>query len=209
MLLFLILAFLSGLITIAAPCIWPLLPLVLSSTTTGGHRKPLGITIGICVSFGLLTLFLTYIIHIIPFDPNILRYLAVAIIALLGLSLLIPAFSARLEAMVSRLSGSIGIKQDKTNGFGGGFLTGLTLGIIWTPCAGPILATIATLASTQKVSIEIILVTVVYIIGVGIPLFFFTLGGNGFSPNRVFFLPTLGKSNKYLASFCFWLHLAL
>ena len=100
----LIFAFVSGLITIFAPCIWPLLPIILSSTTTGGHRKPLGITLGILLSFGLLTLTISYIVRIIPFDPEILRYIAVFVIAFLGLTLIIPALSQKLEGYVSRLS---------------------------------------------------------------------------------------------------------
>src|SRR5260221_5862981 len=97
MILLFFFAFISGLITIAAPCIWPLLPLILSSTTTGGHRKPLGITLGILISFGLLTLFLSSVIAVIPFNANVLRYFAVVVIGLLGLTLLIPKFSGILE----------------------------------------------------------------------------------------------------------------
>ncbi len=174
--LLLVFAFVSGLITILAPCIWPLLPIILSATATGGHRKPLGITLGIIFSFGLVTLTISYIVKVIPFDPNVLRLFAVVVIGLLGFTLLIPKLSGILEGYVSRLSGKFAI-QNQGNGFWAGLLTGLALGIVWTPCAGPILATIATLAATQQVNSSIILVTIVYVIGVGIPLFLFaTLG---------------------------------
>ena len=172
----LIFAFVSGLITILAPCIWPLLPIILSATATGGHRKPLGITLGIIISFGLVTLTISYIVKIIPFDPNVLRLFAVVVIGLLGLTLLIPRLSAMFEGYVSKLSGRFAF-QNQRNGFWAGLLTGFALGIVWTPCAGPILATIATLAATQQVNSAIILITIVYVIGVGIPLFIFaTLG---------------------------------
>lgn len=172
----LLFAFLSGLVTIAAPCIWPLLPIVLSATSTGGQRKPLGITFGIMVSFGLLTLFLSSIIAIIPFNANALRYFAVVVIGLLGLTLLIPRLSGILEGWVSRLSGKFA-RTNTSTGFWSGLITGLALGIVWAPCAGPILATIATLAATHKVSVELIWVTVSYAIGVGIPLFIFAVVG--------------------------------
>lgn len=169
-------AFISGLVTIFAPCIWPLLPIILSSTTTGGHRKPLGITLGIITSFAIFTLTLSYIVKLIPFDPNILRLLSVLIIGFLGLSLVIPKLSAILEGFVSRLSSRF-TPQNQSNGFWSGLITGLSLGIVWSPCAGPILATIATLAATQSVDFKVILVTIVYVLGVGIPLFIFaTLG---------------------------------
>src|SRR5579872_3931950 len=176
MALLLLFAFLSGLVTIAAPCIWPLLPIILSATSVGGHRKPLGITIGIVISFGILTLFLSSLIAIIPFNANVLRIFAVVIITLLGLTLLIPKFSGVLETFVSRLSGKLHI-QNTSTGFWSGIGTGLALGVVWSPCAGPILATIAALAATQKISLELVLVTFFYSLGVGIPLFLFATAG--------------------------------
>ncbi len=175
----LLFAFLSGLITILAPCIWPLLPLILATTSTGGHRKPIGVVLGIMISFGILTLSLSYIVKVFPFDPNTLRYLSVFVIGLLGLTLLIPKLSQILEGYVSRLSGGLAARfmGKSANGFWGGLLTGLVLGIVWTPCAGPILATIATLAATNSVNAGIVLVTTTYLIGVGIPLFLFALFG--------------------------------
>ncbi len=171
-------AFISGFVTIFAPCIWPILPIVLSSST-GGHRKPLGITLGIMLSFALLTLFLSYFVKLIPFDTNYLRIFAAIIIALLGLTLIIPKFSIILEGFVSRFAGRFGSSnQTSKTGFFSGFITGLSLGVVWTPCAGPILATIATLAATQSVNLATVLVTFFYVIGVGIPLFIFSEFGN-------------------------------
>src|SRR6185295_2720557 len=175
MLLFLF-AFVSGLVTIAAPCIWPILPIVLSASSTGGHRKPLGVTLGILISFGVLTLALSYLVKILPINLDWLRLFAVVILIILGLSLLIPKFASILEGYASRFSGRFA-GGNNSNGFSGGFLTGLALGIVWTPCAGPILATIATLAATTRVNSEIVLVTFFYLIGVGIPLLIFSYAG--------------------------------
>ncbi len=177
--LLLLFAFISGLVTIFAPCIWPILPIILSASTSGGHKKPLGITLGIIISFAVITLSISYIIKIFPFDPEVLRYFAVAIIGFLGLTLILPALSQKLEGVVSRLSGKLGmVSNPQKNGFWSGFITGFALGIVWTPCAGPILATIATLAATQAVNLNVILVTVAYVIGVGIPLFLFASAGS-------------------------------
>lgn len=179
MILLLIIAFFSGLVTILAPCIWPLLPIILSSSTTGGKPKAFGITLGILLSFSAFTLSASYLVSIFHFDPNDLRIFAVIVIGFLGLTLIIPALSARLEGYVSRLSGRFGSTTNaKRNGFSGGLITGLALGLVWTPCAGPILATIATLAATRAVNFDIVLVTLAYAIGVGIPLFSFSLAGS-------------------------------
>lgn len=179
MLVLLLFAFLSGLVTIAAPCIWPLLPIILSSSAQGGHRKPLGITVGIILSFAVFTLTLSYIVSIVPLDLDVLRLFAVGIIAFFGFTLVVPQLNQAVEGMVSRLSGKLGgITSRQGTGFTSGFITGLALGVVWTPCAGPILATIAALAATQAVTPQIIIVTIVYVIGVGIPLFLFALLGN-------------------------------
>jgi len=189
MTILLLFAFLSGLVTIAAPCIWPILPIVLSSAATGGKRRPLGVTLGIIISFSILTLSIAYIVRIIPFDTEWLRYISVAIITLLGLSLIIPKLGAFIETAVSRLGNTFQPKRTDQNdrGFHGGFLTGLSLGVVWTPCAGPILATIATLAATRAVSFDLILVMTAYMVGVAIPLFTFSIFGQRlFSKSRIF-----------------------
>lgn len=172
-------AFLAGLVTILAPCMWPMLPIVLSSTVKGkDHKRPLGITIGVMTSFAVFTLSVSYLVRAFHFDPNILRIFAVVVIIFLGLTLIIPALSQIIEGSVSRLTGIIGIqKQQQGNDFKSGFLTGLMLGVIWSPCGGPILASIATLAATGMVNIQVILVTLFYVAGVGLPLFIFTYGG--------------------------------
>src|SRR3989344_5814605 len=140
MIILLLFAFISGLVTILAPCIWPLLPIILSSTTTGGRAKPLGITLGIITSFAFFTLTISYLVKIIPFDPDILRLFAVLIIGFLGLTLIIPALVQIVEGWVSRFSGKLsGLTKSQDQGFKGGLITGLALGIVWSPCAGPIL----------------------------------------------------------------------
>ena len=174
----LLFAFISGLVTILAPCIWPLLPIILSSTTAGGRKKPLGITLGVMVSFAVFTLTVSYLVKIIPFDPNILRIFAVVVIGFLGLALVIPQLNLILEGWVSKLSARFNPTQGKqSSGFLSGLITGFSLGLVWSPCAGPILATIATLAATRAVNLQIILVTGAYVLGIGIPLFIFATAG--------------------------------
>ena len=171
-------AFLSGVVTIFAPCIWPILPIVLSAGATGGERKPLGIVTGLAVSFMLATLALAFVVQNIPFDPEVLRLFAVFVIALLGLTLIVPALGARLEGVVSRLASFGGrFTSHAGTGFWGGFLTGFALGLVWSPCAGPILATIATLAATQAVSFQVVLITLAFVIGVALPLFILAVVG--------------------------------
>lgn len=182
MILLLLVAFVSGLVTILAPCIWPLLPVVLSASYGGSRKKSLGITLGIVTSFGAITLTLSYIVSIFKFDPDILRFGSAMVIAFLGLVLFVPYISRILETQVSRFSGRFGMQKTSSaeQGFGSGLFVGLALGIVWTPCAGPILATVATLAGTRAVNLGIVLVTIVYLVGIAIPLFFFSIGSAKF-----------------------------
>ena len=172
-------AFISGLFTILAPCIWPLLPIVLADvTSTRSKRRPLGITVGVALSFTLLTLSISALERSIGLSPNFLRKLAVLVLLVIGVSMVVPALSQRMEARISSLSGRLGgVGRNQRGDFSGGFTTGLALGVVWSPCSGPILASIATLAATNKVSLQLVIVTLIYVAGVSIPLFGFALGG--------------------------------
>ena len=162
--------------TIAAPCIWPLLPVVLSSSALGGRRRPLGVTLGILLSFGVLTLSVSYLVYWVGLDASLLRSFAVIVLATMGAVLLFPRLGTVLEARASRLVGGLG-PATEGSGFWPGFVSGLPLGVVWAPCSGPILATIATLAATREVGLSIVLVTIAYLAGIAIPLFAFAFAG--------------------------------
>lgn len=188
MILLLFYAFVSGILTILAPCIWPILPVVLSASVTGGRQRPIGVVVGILISFGFLTLALSSIVKVIPLNPDILRLSAVILIALMGLSLLLSRLQFIIEGWVSRLSRLISpsFLQGKS-GFRGGFFVGCALGVVWAPCAGPILATIAAVSATREVSAQIIAVTVAFLFGLGIPLSLFAIFGSSLlKKNRAF-----------------------
>ncbi len=179
MIILLIFSFLAGFVTILAPCIWPLLPIVLSASSGTGKRKPLGITLGVMTSFTVFTLSISYLERIFHLDPNIFRLLAVIIIGLLGVSMLIPSLGARFEIFINHLLSPLQNKFKKQGtGFWAGYGTGFSIGLVWAPCAGPILATIATLAATQAVDIRVVAITLAYVTGLGIPLFFISLAGS-------------------------------
>ena len=176
MILLLGFAFLAGVATIFAPCILPILPVVLSAGVTGGKRRPLGVIIGLVLSFSFFTLTLSYLSSSFGLDPGILRIIAVIILAGFGLVLLIPALLVRFEELTARLipARSPGKTGD---GFWSGFLIGISLGLVWTPCAGPILAGVITLAATSSVNGAAVLITLAYAIGAGIPLLLVAYGG--------------------------------
>ena len=172
-------SFLAGFVTILAPCIWPLLPIVLSASSGSGKQRPLGITFGVMTSFTVFTLSISYLEKFFHLDANIFRLLAVIIIGLLGISMMIPVLGTMFENFVNQILSPFQNKLKKQGtGFGAGYTTGFSIGLVWAPCAGPILATIATLAATQAVDARVVLITLAYVVGLGIPLFIFSLMGS-------------------------------
>ncbi|MDQ3098296.1 MAG: cytochrome c biogenesis protein DipZ [bacterium] len=180
MALLLIFAFASGFVTALTPCVLPILPIVLSSTVTGGKRRPLGVIVGLIVSFTFFTLALTALVDRFNFPPDLIRNIAIVLIFIFGLSMIVPFFAQMSEKLFSLVSGRLGSgNAGARSGFGGGVLIGLTVGLLWVPCAGPILAAVITLAATQAVTFQAVLITFSYICGSSIVLLLIAYGGKG------------------------------
>lgn len=180
MLILLVFSFLAGIFTVLSPCILPVLPAILSGGTIKGRLRPLGIILGLVVSFTFFTLFLTAIVHATGLSANYLRYIAIAIIFFFGVVMIFPSLSdwfARISSPVANF-GQQFQGSTSSSGFGGGFFFGIALGLLWTPCAGPILAAITTLVATQSINFTTILITISYSLGAGIPMFLIAYGGN-------------------------------
>lgn len=176
MIILLIFAFLAGIVTILSPCILPILPIVLSGTVSGDKKRPYGIILGFILSFTFFTLFLATIVRLTGIPTNTLRIIAGAVLLIFGLGLLVPGFQTLMERLFNKLS-VLGPKANPQAGFWGGFVIGLTIGIVWTPCVGPILASVIALAATSQVSIATFLITLTYSIGTAIPMFIIMYGG--------------------------------
>jgi cytochrome c biogenesis protein CcdA/thiol-disulfide isomerase/thioredoxin len=168
-------AFLAGLVTILSPCILPLLPLVLATGSGGGKLRPPGVIAGLVVSFAVFTLILTALVAALGIPAGALRWVAVGALALFGLALLIPAFGARLEPVFGWLAG-LGAGRGGS-GLVGGLGLGATLGLVWAPCAGPILASVIVLAATQGVTPLMAAISLAYAVGAGVPLLAVAAGG--------------------------------
>ncbi len=181
--LLLFFAFLSGLVTILAPCIWPILPIVLSASVAGGggRVRSVGITLGVMSSFTVFTLTVSALVRVFGIDPVVLRLVSVGVLVILAVMMIVPRLAVGFELLVGKLANVFGkAGNEKQAGFWPGFLTGVSLGGVWSPCAGPILAAIATLAATGGVGVQAIAVTIAYVAGVGVPLFAFSYGGQAF-----------------------------
>lgn len=170
MIILILFSFLAGVVTVLSPCILPVLPIILSSSLSGGHRRPLGVITGFIFSFTFFTLFLSILVSALGISADKLRLLSVVTIFLFGISLLIPASQVFFEALFSRLSRYLP-QQTGREGFFGGLLVGISIGLLWTPCVGPILAAVISLALTGVVNGTAFFITLAYSVGTAIPMF--------------------------------------
>jgi cytochrome c biogenesis protein CcdA/thiol-disulfide isomerase/thioredoxin len=169
MLLLLAIGFVAGIVTALSPCVLPVLPIVLAGGATG--RRPLAIVAGIVGSFTVFTLFAAWLLDSLGLPADLLRNLAIALLFVVALSLLVPQVAewlARPLQFLTRRSGG-----DK----GGGLLLGVTLGLVFVPCAGPVLAAVTVIAARRDVGLESLLLTLSYALGAALPLLAIALLG--------------------------------
>jgi cytochrome c-type biogenesis protein len=171
----LLLALLAGVVTIAAPCTLPMLPILLgASVGQTSKARPATIAAGFVLSFSLVALALSAITRAFDFDPNVLRSAAAVLLIGFGLLMLWPA---PFEWLSSRFGGFSGGSAASRQGVLGGFVLGTTLGLVWTPCAGPVLGSILTVIATSKDTAWASTLLVVYAIGASIPMLLIAYGG--------------------------------
>jgi cytochrome c biogenesis protein CcdA len=182
----LVLALLAGVVTIAAPCTLPVLPILLGASVRQTSRiRPALIALGFVVSFSAVALLLGFLTRIFDFDPNVLRTGATILLLGFGLLMIWPApfewLSIRIGGLTGGITGGAGAGQGNIQGNIqdniGGFVLGTTLGLVWTPCAGPVLGSILTIVATSKDTAWASLLLVIYAIGAALPMLAIAYGG--------------------------------
>lgn len=180
------LALLAGILTIASPCVLPVLPIVLGTSVAQSSRsRPMFIALGFVLTFAALGMLLSVVSNTAIVAQDALRNTGIAVLALAGLTRLWPRpydwLMARLGNPLQRL-GAAGAGAGSGNG--GGFVLGMSLGAAWTPCAGPVLASILALVARSQDLGWAALLLGCYAIGAGIPMLAIAYGGQ-FATTRV------------------------
>jgi cytochrome c biogenesis protein CcdA/thiol-disulfide isomerase/thioredoxin len=180
MLLLIGFAIVAGAGTALSPCVLPVLPALLASGGVGGRRRPLGVVIGLTVTFTITIVGIADVVNGVGLGSDPLRDVAVAVLLASGLALIVPGLADRLEARMSRIAalgvGGARVGGDRItgDGFRSGLLVGAALGFVYTPCAGPILAAVI---SVSAASGRTVLVAIAYSLGSAAVLLGLTLGG--------------------------------
>jgi cytochrome c biogenesis protein CcdA/thiol-disulfide isomerase/thioredoxin len=168
-------AFIAGAGTAITPCVLPVLPALLSAGATGGRRRPVGIVLGLAITFAITIAGLASVIDGVGVADGAARKVAIAVLFFFGLALLVPALGDRIEAPLSRLA-RFG-PASSGEGFWSGLLVGGALGFLYAPCAGPILAAVVSVGASQGSSARIIALAVAYSLGSATVLLVLALGG--------------------------------
>lgn len=182
--LLLLIGFVGGLITGISPCVLPVLPVIFFS---GGARsarngknisqvsrwRPYQVILGLVVSFSFFTLAGTFLLSLLHLPQDLIRWIGLVVLLVLGLGLIIPRVGEFLEKPFSRIPQKA-VRPDRN-----GILLGIALGAVYVPCAGPVLAAITVAGATGNIGIGTIGLTTAFAIGVAIPLLIFALAGRG------------------------------
>jgi cytochrome c-type biogenesis protein len=173
------LALLAGMLTVAAPCILPMLPILLgASIAQTGPARPLFIVAGFIGAFAAFAVLFAHVPRVLGLSPEALRTLAVALLLAFGALMIWPRAGALFATRVSGVANhASGLAGRAGSGNAGAFVLGMTLGILWTPCAGPVLGSILTLLASAQDTGRAFVLLLCYATGAGIPMLAIAYGG--------------------------------
>jgi cytochrome c biogenesis protein CcdA/thiol-disulfide isomerase/thioredoxin len=168
----------AGFLAGISPCILPVLPVVLvagasppPSTGTpaklpqSGLARSLAVIGGLVLSFSIVVLAGSEILSLLHLPQDALRDAGIVLLAVVGLGYLIPPLGDLLERPFARLGAR------RPNGNAGGFVLGLAVGVVYVPCAGPVLAALAVVGATHRVGLTAVILTAAFAVGTAVPLF--------------------------------------
>jgi cytochrome c biogenesis protein CcdA/thiol-disulfide isomerase/thioredoxin len=162
----------AGFVTAISPCVLPVLPILFAGGATGSTRRPLAIIAGLVLSFSAFTLGGVWLLDTLGLPKDFLRDLAIALLFVVAAILIYPRFGALIERPLYRIA------RRPASDLGGGFLLGVSLGLVFVPCAGPVLAAITVLGATTDVSGSAVVLTSAYALGAAVPMLAIAFGGN-------------------------------
>lgn len=178
------LAVAAGMLTVGAPCVLPMLPVVLGASL--GHKlhplRPLFIALGFALSFAAVALLFSSVTHVLGVSQEGLRQFAAVMLLVFGVLMIwsrpFQWLSLHASGVLNRITG---LGSGATAGNLGGLVLGLTLGAVWTPCAGPVLASILTLIATEPTTGSTAALLLAYSAGAAIPMLAIAYGGQAAS----------------------------
>lgn len=175
--LLILLAYLGGVLTILSPCILPVLPFVFARSDQPFVRSGLPLLIGMALTFAVVAT-LAAVGGGWAVQANVIgRWVALALLALFGLALIFPAISDRMTRPLVAWGSRLTERTGQNRGVGPSLLLGVATGLLWAPCAGPILGIIFTTAALKGASASTTFLLLAYALGAATSLALALLAG--------------------------------
>ena len=168
------LALLGGVLNVLSPCVLPILPVLLGRSIQSHTYGPVALVAGLIAGFALAGSLLGVTASWFTGVINLLRNGAIALLLFLGLLAIFPTWSYRIFTYIPVGNWA---KKPRRIGLMGEFWLGTQLGLLWTPCAGPVLGGILVLAAVNHQVVGAFWLLVAYGIGAGLPLLAIAYGG--------------------------------
>ena len=162
----------AGSLTTLSPCVFPLLPLVLGGAVQKNRAAPLAMGLGMVISFAAIGVVVGVLGDAIGLSPDRVRVFAAALLIAFGVVMLVPALNQRFTAMVSPLASGANAASARLDGgsMWGALAMGGLLGLIWSPCSGPLLGSALTLVASEGGAARGALILGLFGLGAAIPL---------------------------------------
>lgn len=167
------LAVIGGLLTVLSPCVLPILPLIVGRSLQSHRYGPLALVLGLISGFAAIGSLLGVTASWFTGLVSTLRNLAIALLIFAGILAIFPVWGHRLSSYLHLGSR---VKKHTRVGLIGEFWLGSQLGLLWTPCAGPVLGSILVLAAVQHNAVGAFVLLVLYGLGAGLPLILIAYG---------------------------------
>jgi cytochrome c biogenesis protein CcdA/thiol-disulfide isomerase/thioredoxin len=195
-----VIGFLGGLVAGISPCIIPVVPVIFAAGAATGledeadvaakastpgrqeptttavtararSRRPMAVVAGLVLSFSVFTLVGSWLLSLLGLPQDALRWIGLFVLGIVGLGLVVPAVGMVLERPFTALA------RGRQYTEAGGFVLGVSLGLVFVPCAGPVLAAITVVSASHHIGIRAVVLTASFAIGVAVPLSIFALLG--------------------------------
>ena len=140
-----IIALIAGVLSVLSPCVWPLVPIVMTTASGQSRLGPIYLALGLSLSFAIAGAFLSFVLLNLGLNPDAFRSVAAILMVLVGLILVIKPFADWINQKMSMLSSRFDIGNGANSL--GQFGVGLLLGLVWLPCVGPTLGAAIAVAS--------------------------------------------------------------
>lgn len=145
------LSWLAGSLTTLSPCVFPLLPMVLGSSAQGHRWGPVAMALGMATSFAAVGVLLGALGAAVGLDSEHVRVFGALLLMFFGMVLWVPALNERMTQWMTPLASGAQQVSGRLQGQSllGSVLLGAVLGLVWSPCSGPFLASALTLAASE------------------------------------------------------------